>query len=60
MTKSLTDIGKVASGSFNGEIVAWDLIKRKSYYKIDAFEGAVKDIACHKDFDFLIAAGDSN
>ena len=49
MTKAGREIGRIASGSFNGEIVAWDLINRKSYYKIDAFEGQVKDIDCHQD-----------
>jgi hypothetical protein len=44
MTKSLTEVGRFASGSFNGELVAWDLIKRKPYYKIDVFETGVKDI----------------
>jgi hypothetical protein len=39
MTKASREVGRIASGSFNGEIIAWDLIGRKSYYKIDAFEG---------------------
>ncbi len=60
MTKAITEVGRIASGSFNGEIVAWDLINRKSYYKIDAFESAVRDIACSKDLRFILGAGDDN
>lgn len=60
MAKATSEISKIVSGSFNGEIVAWDLVARKSYYKIDSFEGQVKDVSCQKDFGFILAAGDNN
>ena len=46
MSKSLTDSSKILSGSFNGEIISWDLIKWKSLYKIDCFDGVIKDLTC--------------
>lgn len=60
MAKAIAEVGRMASGSFNGEIIAWDLINRRSYYKIDAFETAVKDIASSKDLGFILGAGDDN
>ncbi len=60
MAKAGKELGRIASGSFNGEIIAWDLINRRSYYKIDAFEGQIKDIASHQELRFILGAGDDN
>ena len=50
----------MASGSFNGEVIVWDLVKRTSIYKIDAFRNQTKEISCHNNLNFFLAAGDNN
>jgi WD repeat and SOF domain-containing protein 1 len=38
LKKSYNNISKMISGSFNGEIILWDISLRKMIYKIDAFQ----------------------
>lgn len=38
MSKPSENITKLLSGSFNGEIILWDVPLHKSYLKIDAFQ----------------------
>lgn len=60
MCKVRENVSKMASGSFNGEVIVWDLVKRTSIYKIDAFRNQTKEISCHNNLNFFLAAGDNN
>lgn len=44
MCKVRENVSKMISGSFNGEVIVWDLIKRSSIYKVDAFRTQTKEI----------------
>jgi WD repeat and SOF domain-containing protein 1 len=44
MAKSRENLSNIFSGSFNGEVVCWNLIKRKPVFKIDAFRNQTKEI----------------
>lgn len=60
MCKVRENVSKMVSGSFNGEVIVWDLVKRTSIYKIDAFRNQTKEISCHNNLNFFLAAGDNN
>lgn len=60
MCKVRENVSKMISGSFNGEVIVWDLIKRSSIYKVDAFRNQTKEICSQKNLDFFLAAGDNN
>ena len=60
LSKPYDKIESLISGSFNGEIVLWDLTQRQKLFKIDAFQSQVKDICISQQADFFLAAGDNN
>jgi WD40 repeat protein len=60
MCKVRENVSKMVSGSFNGEVIVWDLVKRTSIYKIDAFRNQTKEISCRNNLNFFLAAGDNN
>lgn len=60
MAKSRENLTNIFSGSFNGEVVCWNLIKRKPVFKIDAFRNQTKEICVQENTEFFLAAGDNN
>ena len=58
--KPIDKLTKLASGSFDGEIILWDLALRKPTFKIDSFQNQIKDLAISSNAEFILGAGDNN
>jgi WD repeat and SOF domain-containing protein 1 len=58
MQKSRTNPTSLISGSFDGEVLLWDLSLQRVIGKADCFESSVKGLCISDDSKFLIATGD--
>lgn len=59
-SKAYNNLDRIASGSFDGNVIVWDLISRKPYCELNCFETSTKGVSIFPDGDFLLTAGDDN
>lgn len=56
--KNPNHISNILSGSFDGEIKAWDLSQRKNIFSINAHEHMVKGLSFARNGGFFLSSGD--
>ena len=48
----------MVSGSFDGEVLVWDIASRTVKERLNVFEGRVRGLAVSLEKDLIVAAGD--
>ena len=58
IAKNFTDINSLVSAGFDGELLVWDIQRRKVMQRVEAFEGRVRGLAVSLEKDIAVASGD--
>lgn len=58
MSKCHSSLTKTLSGSFDGEVICWDVANRQSLFSLNLHKNAVKGISFSNDGHRFITSGD--